>query len=339
MRTVVPFATVLLSGSVTHGFHTCKGNRAATTVLLLATRSSSSSSTPPAVIHGDARLPATYASLVTATGRADVLVTDPPYCLLVRRRKEGQLRDPKKRNKLDGEETVPRYESVREYKRFTEEWLTAAVAHGLKPDAVLIVWTNALGKAPITDVARALGYEGVGEYLWAKRTAQAAASAASTKNEVLMRVYESALVFAKPTDAATAAKLTNAPGDPPLPWSVITGYHDDPADGRHDHPCHKPFAALEPLLRAWSKPGDVVLDCFAGSGGILHAAARLQRRAVGVEVLPDWAVRANDAVREGEVGAKPPSPAAAPATAVTPPATATAEGTSPKRTRARSEER
>jgi DNA modification methylase len=38
---------------------------------------------------------------------ADILVTDPPYCLLHRRRKNGDLRDPKiRQKKLDDSDTV-----------------------------------------------------------------------------------------------------------------------------------------------------------------------------------------------------------------------------------------
>lgn len=257
----------------------------------------SSSSSSVIIANGDARLPATFAKLGTKNN-ADVLITDPPYCLLERRRKGGDLRDPKKRSKLDGEDTVPRYESVKQYKQFTQEWLTTCVQHGLKDGAVLCIWTNALGKRPIVDVAQTLGYELRGEYLWAKRTTTGAASPTSTKNEVLLRVYESALVLTKTNDQHSATKLSLQPGDASLPWSVITGYHDDDGQDRHDHPCHKPFAALEPLIRAWTKPGDTILDCFTGSGGILQAAIRIKdRHVVGIELLPDWAARANEAVR------------------------------------------
>lgn len=245
------------------------------------------------IIHGDARVPATYMDLVD---KADVLITDPPYCLLERRRKGGDLRDPKKRSKLDGEDTVPRYASVWEYEKFTEQWLTACVKHGLKDRAVLVIWANALGKQPIISVAKELGYELRGEYLWAKRTTNGAPSQNSTKSEVWLRVYESALILSHRCDPGLKPHLR--PSDVSLPWSVVTGYHDDHNEGRHDHPCHKPFAALEPLIRAWSKPGDTILDCFAGSGSIPQAVVRIQGRTVrGIELLPDWAARANEAVK------------------------------------------
>ena len=54
---------------------------------------------PHIVQQADARLPSSYRS-VLGTQRAALLHADPPYCLLVRRNKRGQRRDPK-RSKLN----------------------------------------------------------------------------------------------------------------------------------------------------------------------------------------------------------------------------------------------
>lgn len=220
---------------------------------------------------------------------ADVLITDPPYCLLERRRTGGDLRDPKSRKrKLDDNAAVRRFRDVKDYKLFTLQWLAPAM-QCLKSNGTVIVWTNALGKAPITQVMKnEFNYFLWGEYLWAKRGG-INAGVMSSQNEVVLRVYETALVFGPAPLQPPTLK------DRPIPWSVITGFHDDDK-GVHPHPCHKPFAALEPLVRAWTEPEDLVLDCFAGSGGILSAAARLGRRVKGMELLQDWAVEANEAI-------------------------------------------
>ena len=90
------------------------------------------------VITGDSRLAATYgkAKLGKLFELADVLVTDPPYCLLNRRRTGGDLRDPKvRKKKIDESDTVTRFENLKEYKVFTKEWLKPCIDFGLKPNA------------------------------------------------------------------------------------------------------------------------------------------------------------------------------------------------------------
>jgi site-specific DNA-methyltransferase (adenine-specific) len=50
------------------------------------------------------------------------------------------------------------------------------------------------------------------------------------------------------------------------------------------HPCAKPLPLMSHIVAASSRPGDVVLDCFAGHGSTLRAAKYLGRQAIGVEV-------------------------------------------------------
>lgn len=91
------------------------------------------------VINGDSRIPATYSKAKLGKAPfelADILVTDPPYCLLHRRRTGGDLRDPKvRKKKIDESDTVTRFENLKEYKAFTKEWLKPCIEYGLKPDA------------------------------------------------------------------------------------------------------------------------------------------------------------------------------------------------------------
>ncbi len=52
---------------------------------------------------------------------------------------------------------------------------------------------------------------------------------------------------------------------------------------RPRYPTQKNARMLERIIRASSNPGDTVLDCYAGSGATLLAAARLGRRFVGMD--------------------------------------------------------
>lgn len=234
-------------------------------------------------VHGDAEEEASYRAAL-GERRADLLLTDPPYCLLTRRRKGGDPRDPKHRKIERG--PLRRFESVKDYRHFTARWLPKAISH-LKPSAPLVLWTNFLGKAPLLEVASGQGYAHLaGELSWAKRTREGGA-------EQLFRVFEVALVlFREPPPRRSV-------GDLPTVWSVLGGYDDDgEAETWGNHPNHKPFSVLEPLVRTYSRPGDWILDPFAGSGSIPAAALRLERHAAAIEREAEWAERVTRRVRE-----------------------------------------
>ena len=57
------------------------------------------------------------------------------------------------------------------------------------------------------------------------------------------------------------------------------------------HPCEKRQTMMEHIIRTSSRPGDVVLDAFAGSGTTLAAARFLGRKAIGIEVDEDLCCR------------------------------------------------
>jgi len=242
----------------------------------------------PTCICADATLPDGYREALGGA-RADVLLTDPPYCLLTRRRKGGDVREPRGR-KIEREPAV-RFESVRDYRRFTEAWLPLAVEH-LTPQAPLVLWTNVLGREPLLQVAARCGYAHLqGEFVWAKRTRDV------NSNEQTLRVYEVALVLAR--TSAPPPDLSR----PPLPWAVVTGYDDEGEGARWGHhPHHKPLGALAPLVLSWTRPGQLVLDPFAGSGSIPLAALRLGRRAACLEKVPEWAARVTQRLREAAQG-------------------------------------
>ena len=169
---------------------------------------------------------------------------------------------------------------MRAYRRFTAEWLPAT-ARAVVDGGTLAIWTNFLGRKPILDVAAEAGFPALaGEFVWAKLTTEGGG------NERLARVYEVALVLRR------GPLPSLAPGDAARPWAVVAGYDEEGEAARWgSHPNHKPFGVLEPLLRTWSRPGELVLDCFAGSGSIPAAAVRLGREVACIELEADWAER------------------------------------------------
>lgn len=57
---------------------------------------------------------------------------------------------------------------------------------------------------------------------------------------------------------------------------------------RQDHPTQKPEGLIERIIRASSKPDDVVLDPFVGSGTTCRVASVLERQWIGIDINPDY---------------------------------------------------
>jgi site-specific DNA-methyltransferase (adenine-specific) len=227
-------------------------------------------------IHGDSTRPENYELLFDDGKKASMLYADPPFCLLTRRRKKGDLRDPK-RSKV-AHDSVTRFENVREFKAFTRSWMEPAAAK-VKDDGILCIWINFLGKDPIKAIAKDIGFDHfLGEFQWAKLTK------GGSGNEVMARIYEVALVFSR------KAPKTLSNSDLPVCWSVVGKYDEDgEALKWGNHPNHKPFTALEPLLRTYSQPGDIILDPFSGSGSTPAASLKLGRNIRAIELREEWA--------------------------------------------------
>lgn len=290
---------------------------------------------PPRVVRGDAtRAEDVDRALALARGGAgarlaDAIITDPPYCLLERRQRDGSLRAPSRSARarpIHAPSGVTRFESVAAHAAFTRAWLAVALPR-LRPGGVLAVWTNPLGRGAVAAAASAAACTTIGEFVWARsaragqRVGGAGAVAAGT-GDVFLRAYESALVFRKGGEVDVDVDRVRG-DDARVPWAVVSGYREgeDDDEGEDDgegglgergggecrsdareprHPHAKPRAAMEPLVRSWSARGDVVLDPFAGSGGCVAAAVACGRDGVGLEADGEWAERAAAAAAAAE---------------------------------------
>lgn len=64
---------------------------------------------------------------------------------------------------------------------------------------------------------------------------------------------------------------------------AVSNVYEAPIPSGKQHPNQKPLPLITRLTLTHSKPGDVILDPFAGSGTTLRAASDTGRRAVGFE--------------------------------------------------------
>jgi adenine-specific DNA-methyltransferase len=66
-------------------------------------------------------------------------------------------------------------------------------------------------------------------------------------------------------------------------WTDVQAVNSQAVE-RTDYPTQKPEALLERIIRASSEPGDVVLDCFVGSGTTAAVAQKLGRRWIASDI-------------------------------------------------------
>lgn len=119
---------------------------------------------------------------------------------------------------------------------------------------------------------KAAGFYPVGHIVWTKTY--------SSSQRFLAYRHEQAYLLAKGHPQTPAKPVPDT-----LPWSYTRNRR---------HPTEKAPESLAPLIEAFSRPGQIVLDPFAGSGSTLVAARQLGRRYVGVELDPHHAKGANE---------------------------------------------
>jgi hypothetical protein len=54
------------------------------------------------------------------------------------------------------------------------------------------------------------------------------------------------------------------------------------------HPCPRKLKHVSWLVSFWSEPDDIIIDPFCGSGTTLLAAKNLGRKAIGIEISPEY---------------------------------------------------
>jgi site-specific DNA-methyltransferase (adenine-specific) len=65
-------------------------------------------------------------------------------------------------------------------------------------------------------------------------------------------------------------------------WSIKT------TTGKNDHPATFPEQLAHDHIVSWSNEGNIVLDCFLGSGTTGKIAKQLNRKFIGIEISPEY---------------------------------------------------
>ena len=87
-------------------------------------------------------------------------------------------------------------------------------------------------------------------------------------------------------------------------WTKDLGYETykkvmiDHVQSLPGHPTPKPLWMMEKLIKVSSKPGDLILEPFAGSGTTCIAARNLKRNFIGIEINEEYAKYARDRLKQ-----------------------------------------
>jgi site-specific DNA-methyltransferase (adenine-specific) len=111
-------------------------------------------------------------------------------------------------------------------------------------------------------------------------------------------VYKDKRTYQKDEEAKHGLRL-------PLDVWEFSRIQGNNKERRHEHPNQIPEEILFRIIRCCSKPGDLVLDPFLGSGGTSVVARFLDRSSVGIEIGKKTAASAVERIMKGPVRTPP----------------------------------
>ena len=214
-------------------------------------------------------------------GSVDLVVTDPPYAISV----EGSIsRGPA------GDRTLDFFDGDRNWASMRRTVLDCAVLIGrlLRPAASVYWWCGHRLFGALVDHYEYHGWS-QRPLVWYKPSAPPNMPGAgwSSALELCLYAYQ---------PGRTWTHRVNAPKN-----VIVWNHPAHLCPGKVGHPTQKPCAVIEPLIRASSLAGDLVLDPFAGSGTTLVVARALGRRAIGIELEERYAEMAAKRLEQAQL--------------------------------------
>jgi modification methylase len=224
------------------------------------------------------------------SGSVDLVFADPPYNLQLR----GELYRPDN-SRVDGvDDDWDRFESFAAYDAFTRAWL-AETRRLLRPDGAIWVIGTYHNVHRLGAALQDMGFWLQNDVVWVKTNPMPNFRGTRFCNAHETLIWAARSEAARPVFNYEAMKALNEGIQMRSDWRLPVCAGPErlrDGEGRKAHPTQKPEALLHRVLLATTRPGDRVLDPFAGTGTTLAVARRLGRRAVGIERDPEHAARA-----------------------------------------------
>jgi modification methylase len=217
----------------------------------------------------------------------DAVFADPPYNLQL----GGDLLRPDN-SRVDGvDDDWDKFSDFEAYDKFTSEWLKAA-KRVLKPDGCLWVIGSYHNIFRVGAILQNLGFWILNDIIWCKTNPMPNFRGKRFTNAHETMIWASTSPEAKPCFNYEAMKNMNDEKQMRSDWllPICSGKERLKTDeGGKVHPTQKPESLLYRIIMSSTKPGDVILDPFFGSGTTGAVAKKLGRNFIGIDRDADYA--------------------------------------------------
>jgi modification methylase len=212
----------------------------------------------------------------------DLVFADPPYNLQL----QGDLKRPDDSRVDAVDDAWDKFASFSDYDDFTRAWLLAC-RRVMKPSATLWVIGSYHNIFRVGALLQDLGFWILNDVIWRKSNPMP-----NFRGRRFTNAHETLIWAARGADAKgytfnyEALKAGNEDVQVRSDWTLplCTGEERLKGhDGKKLHPTQKPEALLARVILSSSRPDDLVLDPFCGTGTTGAVARRLGRRFVGIE--------------------------------------------------------
>lgn len=211
----------------------------------------------------------------------DLVFADPPYNLQLAQ----ELWRPNQ-TRVDGvDDEWDKFQTFEEYDEFSRQWL-AGTRRVLKDTGAIWVIGSYHNIFRLGKIMMDLGFWILNDIIWVKNNPMP-----NFRGVRFTNAHETLIWARKSKDQKTctfnhhAMKMINDEKQMRSDWNLplCTGPERCMVNGKKGHSTQKPEALLYRVILATSKPGDIILDPFFGSGTTGAAAKKLNRQWIGIE--------------------------------------------------------
>ena len=234
----------------------------------------------------------------------DLVFADPPYNLQL----QGDLKRPDDSRVDSVDDAWDKFESFGAYDDFIRAWLLAC-RRVMKPNATLWVIGSYHNIFRVGTLLQDLRFWILNDIVWRKSNPMP-----NFRGRRFTNAHETLIWAARDlanrnyTFNYEALKAGNDDIQVRSDWFIPLCTGDERLkgrDGKKLHPTQKPEALLARVMLSASRPDDLVLDPFCGSGTTGAVAHRLRRRFIGIEWDADYAAAARKRIEAVEPLAQP----------------------------------